>query len=363
MKRLIGLILMFYLAIFLLFGENKSWVSLFMLTTEQKELRKNIINYPAYYPIEILNYIPNINYKGDSILHREKMTSCFNQAGYRGDIVPVNKDTSKIRILFLGESTTFLEGGTTLESTYPEIVKSELLLKNINCNQIEIINAGLNGSMSADILNHYLYKYRYYHPDYLVIHSGFNDCDFYLDSIYSLDYSHLNMATWVDQLSTIEKYSMIILMSFKPTAYLTQYYLNNFSGKKLLRDAKKQRGNYPVWQQTTTENALFNKNLNAFYNNIYTLAQNAYVNNTQPILVQMPFPRFDEYYNGIFGQALEQHNHFVDSISQQLNIPLVKLQDMNIPDSSFMDIIHVDSIGNYLKGKAVAEKIYDLIKE
>jgi hypothetical protein len=71
----------------------------------------------------------------------------------------------------------------------------------------------------------------------------------------------------------------------------------------------------------------------------------------------MPYPLGHAYYSGIFGNAIHQHNHFLASIGKELNIPVVSISDIGMPDSCFTDLIHVDSIGNTLKGRAVAEKI------
>jgi hypothetical protein len=158
MKRLALYIILFYIVIILYFGQDL--ISKFSNSENDRTViffKEAIKNSPKYFKANNLNFIPNISYKGSSIKIRDTTMSCFNQAGYRGDIVPLQKDRDKLRILFLGGSTTFSEGGSSIESTFPELVKSELInTYNFNKTDIEIINGALDGANSFDILSFYL---------------------------------------------------------------------------------------------------------------------------------------------------------------------------------------------------------------
>ena len=356
-------ILLSYCLIILLWQKEKlKYLSILDHSAKSNDLKEEIKNLPRYYAINNLNFIPNIKFRADSIFYKGDKIPYFNQAGYRGDIIPLEKDSNKNRILFLGGSTTFQEGGNSLESTFPEQVKIQLKEQHqYHAEKIEILNGALDGANSFDILNAYLYKYKYYQPDILIIHSGFNDCAWYADSIYSPDYTHLKLSLAVDNAGKFVKKIAVFLLNFKFTSNLVFYYTNLRRSKSqdIIKQATKQRANYPKWKVIQSESALSDSQYNAFYNNIKTLVQISKLNHTFPILVQMPYPQEHEYFHGIFGKAIRAHNVFLEKVSQEENIPIVRIQDISLSSKNFIDPIHVDSIGNSLKGQAVAKTIFE----
>lgn len=365
MKRLLLLLLAPYIFIlFLLSGKLLYWYSnSYQNRSVENEvvwLKGKLKEQPRHYAARNLNFVPNINFDGKKILHRDSLINYFNAAGYRGDIVPIQRDSQKIRILFLGGSTTFLESGVSIESTLPGSVHATLCKSlDIDCNNIEIINGALDGANSFDLLNFYLYKYKYYKPDILVIHSGFNDCAWYADDIYSSDYTHLNISMQSQNISKTTRIFAHTMLQTKLTSWiLTTFFVNNqYSAKKMMKQAKKERQDFPKWNNLTPSSVLNDEENNAFYNNIQILTKLAVANKTLPILVQMPYPKGNIYYQGVFGDAIHAHNQFLKQISMEEGVHLITLEDLNIPESCFTDVIHVDSIGNYLKGKAVVNKI------
>jgi lysophospholipase L1-like esterase len=327
------------------------------------EIKHALKHAPRYYAVNNLNYIPNKDFKGAYSIMDDVRSMYFNQAGYRGESVSLTKDSGNIRLVFLGGSTTIQEGGISLLSTYPEQTKAALhSLIEAESHQIEVINGALDGANSFDILQAYLFKYKYFQPDWVIIHSGFNDCAFYYDTIYYPDYTHLQLSLAVDHLNSFQRHSANFLLTFKMSAwFLIRYIDKHFqSAEKLLKEATKHREHFPVWMSMSPEEALSEPRFNAFYNNIKTLAQNALMHQSKVVLVQMPYPSGHDYYSGIFGKAIRQHNHFMANIGKELNIPVVTTADIGVPDSCFTDLIHVDSIGNALKGRAVAEKMASL---
>jgi lysophospholipase L1-like esterase len=146
--------------------------------------------FPRYLSVPYLGYIPYPGYKKYGVVQH-------NKDGYRGDWVPLKKNKN-LRILCLGGSTTYGFGVKLPTQTYPHQLKL-LLDSAINCNKtlkenytgVEIINAGVEDANSADELAYYCYKFRYYKPDIVIVHSGINDA--FLLSNYSnnlqLDYT------------------------------------------------------------------------------------------------------------------------------------------------------------------------------
>jgi hypothetical protein len=245
------------------------------------EIKHALKHSPKYYAVNNLNYIPNKDFKGAYSIIDDEHRGYFNQAGYRGELVSLTKDSGNIRLVFLGGSTTIQEGGISLLSTYPEQTKLALhQLIEVEYQQIEVINGALDGANSFDILQAYLFKYKYFQPDWVVIHTGFNDLAFYYDSIYYPDYTHLQLSLAVDRLNSFQKYLAKFLLTFKMSAWLLIKYIDkhHHSRDKILKKATKYREHFPVWASMNPEEALSEPSFNAFYNNIKTLAQNILLN-------------------------------------------------------------------------------------
>lgn len=116
-----------------------------------------------------LNYFPTPGFSVDGVKQH-------NEQGYRGSQVALIKPDSTIRILFLGGSTTYSYFTNESDSTFPELVRSSLLNNcKLGANNVEVINGGLPSGTSAELLTHYLFKFQYYNPDVVVVHSGGND--------------------------------------------------------------------------------------------------------------------------------------------------------------------------------------------
>lgn len=170
MSRVAFVILLFALTAIL---ESVSY--LVLSTARYGQLRKVLLTeagtdeVPRLTSHPYLNYFPTPGFSiGGVQLH--------NEHGYRGTSVAVSKPENTTRILFLGGSTTYSYFTNEPDSTLPELVRSVL---PDSCDMIaanvEVINGGLPSGTSAELLTHYLFKYRYYSPDIVVIHAGGND--------------------------------------------------------------------------------------------------------------------------------------------------------------------------------------------
>jgi len=99
-----------------------------------------------------------------------------NADGYRGPAVPLRREPGTLRVLFMGGSTTYGDGVANPDDSYPAQVGKILSADpDFSNTKIEIMNAGIRYGTTAEILTHYLFKYRYYKPDMVVINPGGND--------------------------------------------------------------------------------------------------------------------------------------------------------------------------------------------
>jgi lysophospholipase L1-like esterase len=130
-----------------------------------------------------LNYIPTPNLI-------DKGFRQHNAQGFRGDSVPLGRISGRQRILFLGGSVVYGWGVANPGESYPAQC-GRLLGEQEEFRGIEIINGGAPWLTTAEMINHYLLKYRYFHPDLVVINEGGNDAEA-IDHFphYQPDYSH-----------------------------------------------------------------------------------------------------------------------------------------------------------------------------
>lgn len=131
-----------------------------------------------------LLYIPSPGFtRGGVIQH--------NQDGYRGPAIPRGRSSGKLRVLFLGGSTTYGMGVERPEEAYPAVV-GQILEQRLEdrFDGVEVINGGVMFGTTAEIMTHYLFKYRYYRPDIIVINTGGNDAMGSAMKTYHPDYSH-----------------------------------------------------------------------------------------------------------------------------------------------------------------------------
>jgi lysophospholipase L1-like esterase len=131
-----------------------------------------------------LLYVPTPSFEDEHGLQH-------NEDGYRGERVPVERSDGVARVLFLGGSTTYGWKVPAADESYPAQIGAQLR-EDLpeGANDVEVINAGLPWGTSAEMLTHYLFKFHYYQPDLVVIHTGANDASAMLATGYQPDYGH-----------------------------------------------------------------------------------------------------------------------------------------------------------------------------
>jgi lysophospholipase L1-like esterase len=184
---------------------------------------------PAYLSQPYLGYIPYPGYKRKGVLQH-------NQDGYRGQRVSFQK-TDKYRILCMGGSTTYGFGVDSPSQAYPAqlekilneyVMKDSALLKKYK--GVEVINGGLEDGNSAEELQQYLFKYRYYKPDVVIVHSGVNDALLLCQSIssdYQLDYTHYRRMNF--NLEALGQPARFLMRSYFISFIVIRLFYNDFA--------------------------------------------------------------------------------------------------------------------------------------
>ncbi|MBU1628141.1 hypothetical protein KKB18_12305, partial [bacterium] len=97
----------------------------------------------------------------------------INSLGFRGNEFPSKKDKDKIRIISIGDSSTF-GFFLNLEDTYPKLLET-VLNDRVGEAKYEVINAGVMGYTSSQGRIYFEKILRQLQPDIMTFACGFND--------------------------------------------------------------------------------------------------------------------------------------------------------------------------------------------
>jgi lysophospholipase L1-like esterase len=107
---------------------------------------------------------------------------------FYGAPVPVERIPGVARVLCLGGSTTASGNSKGAAGSFPTFL-SEILTERLGV-PVEVINAGISGWTSAEMLCAWFLYFKDYQPDLLVIHEAVNDCEPRFRPGFRRDYAH-----------------------------------------------------------------------------------------------------------------------------------------------------------------------------
>lgn len=120
----------------------------------------------AWTPHQYLNYYPTPNYRKGETSH--------NSLGYRNDEFPLDKPVDTYRIVALGGSTTYDVSIEDNRETFTAQLE-RLLRESYDYQNVEVINAGVPGYNSWEILINLEFRVLELKPDLVIIYEGTND--------------------------------------------------------------------------------------------------------------------------------------------------------------------------------------------
>jgi lysophospholipase L1-like esterase len=139
-----------------------------VMATGERELRNDGLNFMKV-PHRVYGYTVKPNFRSPYI--------AINSAGFhQADEIPVERRANHLRILCLGESTTF---GTGLDANYPSFLRAILERHARGYPAFEVINAGVPGWTSDQIALRVRNELARYRPDVTILYVGWNDFQAY----------------------------------------------------------------------------------------------------------------------------------------------------------------------------------------
>ncbi len=268
-----------------------------------------------------------------------------NAQGYRAKKGKVYKaDSESINIVSLGGSSTY---GTRVytKDSYPYLLEETLRQSTYTEKTINVINAGLGGYSTPNIISLLSGKIVHLNPEIIIFYVGFNDAwTRLMFSGFKLDYSHAQKS-WVEPDFAFWRYSK---------------FLDIVAGKLGYPSAKPHIHSI-AWQQMSgsPDTNLSNSSVDAFRANLMTLIGITRTHGSIPILVTQatdfrnhPLPANNKEWM----QALEQHTKVIAQVANSMSVDLIDVRSpMTNRKEYFLDVLHMNRTGNKQRAKIIAD--------
>jgi len=315
------------------------------------EIRNRLLGMTSKESLPFFLAQPNVtfsNYPGKE----HEGVEYINKHGYRGEELDINKKSGVKRILFLGESTTFGFGVKNNQDTYVSLLINEL-------NKVaptEGLNAGLLAGTSSEVLSHYLFRYRYYNADKVIIKVGMNELDLDLyNSNFQPDYTHFRRIDFnIEELDF--KGKLMLQSRFLSFTLINTFYhreLKSAFPLKLDGNVEEYVPFFPS-NDINVQKLTLNKEYKytPFYQNLKTLVQVVKADSSEVVLVTNPFNR-NFYSSDKFNADWEHYKSFVQVyndiiryLASKEECQLIDLASANIDDDNWIDDCHLNAEGH-----------------
>lgn len=316
-------------------------------------------------------YLPFV-YKQDSVidnsepasypLHRgsyEFKSVRINRFRFMGEDIPIQKEAGTVRVMCLGSSSiasSIWEVGNPKQYSYPICLK-EALDKRMGDYRHEVLNCGMGGWTSAEILINFALHLIDLKPDVVVFYHGLNDLEPSLTTPFVSDYSHSRK-----NLAAI--YGRIKIASYLPNPSWWKSYvclkrellgLGNIR-HDLLRSVRVKRPGI--------DNPFMG--LDAERRNIRHLIHLCQMNQIQIILSTYTYHLYDGVRDNRkalrFKEGVQEENEMLRELAEQHGLPLVDIAAL-IPDDDayFLDTVHFTPLGMQFVADSVSACIADVL--
>jgi len=278
-----------------------------------------------------------------------------NSMGYRNPEFLPAKSPGVFRVLVLGGSTAFMESIEDTADTWAAKLESKLNTASKGT-RFEVINAGLPGAVSPEILSGYVLRHRYLQPD-LVILDGGNDLLALAYENYHPEYTHLRAAS---NLTLPRPFERTMLRSYLCRLVYILWlrdmkfvYVNEpYPAERLDRPAALER-------VRTVRPAGFERNMDFLIRSIvndgaqpvlfrFLIARTPYLTRNRPDLAGT---------EPIFEAGLPVHNGILRALAGKYGIRFVEPDQARFSDDQFRDCCHLTPDGEDVKAGILFDEL------
>jgi len=289
-----------------------------------------------------------------------------NAEGYRGKLVPMERQPGVLRVLCLGGSTTYGWSVPYPGQAYPaqleDFLRADL---PAGYTDVEVINGGLPWGTSAEILTHYHFKYHYYRPDIVIINTGGNDAEGY-----TMPYYHPDNSNWRQNLLNLhplpERLRWLARSRFVSYLMLNIFYRDLIAGDQFHVDG----GTIPPapWFRINGELVEKPREIEmdklSFAHNMETLLRELQADNVRTLLV--PFraaPGAYERQNKHFElEQIIRHEQILLDFAKKHSVGFAPFPADVISPENWTDHCHLNPAGEREKAAHIAPYALELLK-
>ncbi len=284
----------------------------------------------------------------------------INSLGFRGEDISKTKPDGVYRVVAIGGSTTF---GVYLpwNQSYPYYLQDNLR-KRLNTDAVEVINAGMTGSTTAESLHRLFTQILPLEPDMVVIYHAYNDLFPRVFNNYQEDYYHWRKSDPNNPPGMTRFYLWrLALRALNPTAFHENYDLQRYVWKtENLPESDTAR----LLNFSTSSNAAFTKNLDYIITTLQAW-------NIRPVLASFAIHpdiwHWNDYFPAyVWEEGIRENNAAIQSLAEKYSLPLVPFAEaMTGPKTRkyYNDSIHMTAEGNEIKADVFAETIAPIISD
>lgn len=285
-----------------------------------------------------------------------------NSLGYRGAEISPLPEPGVVRILALGDSTTYGFGIHNPADAWPAQLE-RLLAQQFGPGVVEVINGGLCNATTAENLAHYMFRDRYLKANLVVVHVPGNDIRAQGLNDYHPEYTHFRRGYIAPVLTPRQGERTLLRSGLVKVGYAWWLWRTLFTDK--------------IWDETDwrllpAEQVLHNVTTNAsegFRRNLDLLIRTIIQDGAQPVI--MPFvlgnaevsiPSLQALYPANV-EAIGLNNRLAEEIAHQYQTPFFSLSAEAIPADGYLDHCHLSPMGDAIKARFLCEKLQPLIQQ
>jgi len=277
-----------------------------------------------------------------------------NEQGYRGKAVALKKSPGIARLLCMGASTTYSTGVERACESYP--AQLERILNEsppAGWDGVEVINGGLPYGSTAELMNHYHFKFHFFAPDLVILNTGGADADATGRPHYQPDYTHWRRQPCVpDPMPVLTRWTMhsrvvalatILFVHGRPPSRFETL----LPGQDTLPAAR--------WFPEEPLEELVNlpDDVYAFRHNLERMIDEIQDDGSKVLLV--PFrPAPGEGYPEIIRNGFKRNEQEVRELAKELGLPLAPFPVETISKGNWTDRAHVNTEGTREKAAHIA---------
>lgn len=257
------------------------------------------------------------------------------------------------RIVCLGGSTTESGNEESSDGSYPRLL--ERTLEQRTGRDFEVLNAGMSGWTSAEMLVSWFLTLQDLRPDVLVLHEGVNDLPPRMLADFRSDYTH-----WRHPIETRAARGLERLLVRSSSLYL-YFRFRDGGAPDILQASTDSSGRK---EPLVAEGKLPHETSLVFRRNIENIARAASIGGCRVFLMTLPTSasaKVGEFWR--FGVA--ENNQHLRELCTEHGYVLVDaaqaFQERAGMEQQFLDLVHLTAEGNQLKAELAADALADWV--